>query len=86
MRSAHAALLAHALRVRRTTASDARPSAWLDASETPTCILAQSIVVVAWIADNAIAVAVRWDPYPFMLLNVAGAPEGAAAVQRRCFR
>jgi len=46
---------------------------------TPTYILAQSILVIAWIAVNAVAVAVRWDPYPFILLNLAFSTQAAYA-------
>src|SRR5579862_5516842 len=35
---------------------------------TPVYIAAQTVVVIAWIAVNAIAVTFRWDPYPFILL------------------
>jgi uncharacterized membrane protein len=38
---------------------------------TPQYILGQTIVVVAWILANAVAVSLRWDPYPFILLNLA---------------
>ena len=37
---------------------------------TPQYIFGQSIVVVLWIAINAVAVGLRWDPYPFILLNL----------------
>ena len=38
---------------------------------TPQYILGQTIVVVAWIAVNALAISFQWDPYPFILLNLA---------------
>jgi uncharacterized membrane protein len=38
---------------------------------TPRYILGQTALVIAWIAINAIAVGLRWDPYPFLLLNLA---------------
>ena len=38
---------------------------------TPKYILGQSIVVVLWIVANSIAWALKWDPYPFILLNLA---------------
>lgn len=36
-----------------------------------TFIIAQSIVLAAWIALNLIAWMDHWDPYPFILLNLA---------------
>ena len=46
---------------------------------TPRYILAQSVLVVIWIALNSIAVAYRWDPYPFILLNLAFSTQAAYA-------
>ena len=46
---------------------------------TPRYILGQSLVVVAWIAVNAAAVTLRWDPYPFILLNLAFSTQAAYA-------
>ena len=46
---------------------------------TPGYILAQSAVVVVWIVVNATAVALRWDPYPFILLNLAFSTQAAYA-------
>ena len=46
---------------------------------TPQYILGQTIVVVIWIAINAAAVALRWDPYPFILLNLAFSTQAAYA-------
>ena len=46
---------------------------------TPQYIVGQSIVVILWIAINAIAVAARWDPYPFILLNLAFSTQAAYA-------
>src|SRR3954469_11165730 len=37
------------------------------------------MVVIAWIAVNAIAVTARWDPYPFILLNLAFSTQAAYA-------
>jgi len=34
-------------------------------------IIIQSMILAAWLAFNAIAWAYRWDPYPFILLNLA---------------
>jgi uncharacterized membrane protein len=46
---------------------------------TPQYILGQTIVVIIWIAINAAAVALRWDPYPFILLNLAFSTQAAYA-------
>jgi uncharacterized membrane protein len=39
----------------------------------------QSLVVLVWIALNAFAVGLRWDPYPFILLNLAFSTQAAYA-------
>jgi uncharacterized membrane protein len=36
-----------------------------------TFIIAQSVLLVAWIALNVTAYVNQWDPYPFILLNLA---------------
>jgi uncharacterized membrane protein len=46
---------------------------------TPQYILGQTIVVFAWVAVNAAAVGFRWDPYPFILLNLAFSTQAAYA-------
>jgi uncharacterized membrane protein len=46
---------------------------------TPQYIVGQTIVVLLWIAVNAVAVAARWDPYPFILLNLAFSTQAAYA-------
>jgi uncharacterized membrane protein len=46
---------------------------------TPQYIAAQTAVVVAWIVVNAVAVSFRWDPYPFILLNLAFSTQAAYA-------
>ena len=46
---------------------------------TPQYILGQSLVVVLWIIVNAAAVTLRWDPYPFILLNLAFSTQAAYA-------
>ena len=46
---------------------------------TPQYILGQSIVVVIWIALNAVAISFQWDPYPFILLNLAFSTQAAYA-------
>lgn len=39
----------------------------------------QTMVVVAWIVLNIYAVRFRWDPYPFILLNLAFSTQAAYA-------
>jgi uncharacterized membrane protein len=46
---------------------------------TPQYILGQTIVVVVWIALNAVALSFQWDPYPFILLNLAFSTQAAYA-------
>jgi uncharacterized membrane protein len=46
---------------------------------TPQYIVAQTLAVVAWIALNSVALIHRWDPYPFILLNLAFSTQAAYA-------
>ena len=46
---------------------------------TPRYIIGQTLIVIAWIAVNAAAVSFRWDPYPFILLNLAFSTQAAYA-------
>jgi uncharacterized membrane protein len=46
---------------------------------TPRFILGQTLLVAVWIALNAMAVSLRWDPYPFILLNLAFSTQAAYA-------
>jgi uncharacterized membrane protein len=46
---------------------------------TPQYILGQSLLVVAWIVLNAVGWSLRWDPYPFILLNLAFSTQAAYA-------
>jgi uncharacterized membrane protein len=46
---------------------------------TPQFIVGQTIVVIAWIALNSVAIAWDWDPYPFILLNLAFSTQAAYA-------
>jgi uncharacterized membrane protein len=39
----------------------------------------QTILVIVWIALNIVAVSWRWDPYPFILLNLAFSTQAAYA-------
>jgi uncharacterized membrane protein len=45
----------------------------------PRYIVGQTLVVIAWIALNAAAFSFRWDPYPFILLNLAFSTQAAYA-------
>jgi uncharacterized membrane protein len=39
----------------------------------------QTVLVIAWIVLNLFAVALQWDPYPFILLNLAFSTQAAYA-------
>jgi uncharacterized membrane protein len=42
-------------------------------------IVIQTVIVIAWIAANAIWATGLWDPYPFILLNLAFSTQAAYA-------
>jgi uncharacterized membrane protein len=42
-------------------------------------LFVQTLVVAVWIALNVFAVSLRWDPYPFILLNLAFSTQAAYA-------
>ena len=42
-------------------------------------LLLQTILVIVWIVLNVFAVHLRWDPYPFILLNLAFSTQAAYA-------
>ncbi len=46
---------------------------------TPQFIIGQTLLVIVWIALNAVAVGAHWDPYPFILLNLAFSTQAAYA-------
>lgn len=46
---------------------------------TPRFLIGQTVLVGLWIAVNVIAVSLRWDPYPFILLNLAFSLQAAYA-------
>jgi uncharacterized membrane protein len=46
---------------------------------TPAFLITQTAIVAVWIAVNALLVAYRWDPYPFILLNLAFSTQAAYA-------
>jgi uncharacterized membrane protein len=39
----------------------------------------QTVLVIVWIVLNLVAVSLRWDPYPFILLNLAFSTQAAYA-------
>jgi uncharacterized membrane protein len=39
----------------------------------------QTVLVIVWITLNLVAVSLRWDPYPFILLNLAFSTQAAYA-------
>jgi uncharacterized membrane protein len=39
----------------------------------------QTIIVIVWITVNVVAVRLRWDPYPFILINLAFSTQAAYA-------
>jgi uncharacterized membrane protein len=42
-------------------------------------LVIQTMVVIAWIVLNVVWIAGRWDPYPFILLNLAFSTQAAYA-------
>ena len=46
---------------------------------TPRFIVGQTAVVAVWIAINSVGIAMQWDPYPFILLNLAFSTQAAYA-------
>jgi uncharacterized membrane protein len=42
-------------------------------------LVVQTVLVIVWIGLNVFAVALRWDPYPFILLNLAFSTQAAYA-------
>ena len=42
-------------------------------------LLIQTLIVIVWIALNVAAISWRWDPYPFILLNLAFSTQAAYA-------
>ncbi|MEP9392147.1 DUF1003 domain-containing protein [Gordonia sp. VNK1] len=39
----------------------------------------QTVIVIVWVLINLFAVSLRWDPYPFILLNLAFSTQAAYA-------
>jgi uncharacterized membrane protein len=46
---------------------------------TPRYIVVQTFLVILWIVFNSIALINHWDPYPFILLNLAFSTQAAYA-------
>jgi len=46
---------------------------------TPQYIVGQTLAVVLWVTLNAVAIVGHWDPYPFILLNLAFSTQAAYA-------
>jgi uncharacterized membrane protein len=46
---------------------------------TATYLVAQTVIVVIWIVINITAVRLRWDPYPFILLNLVSSTQASYA-------
>jgi uncharacterized membrane protein len=46
---------------------------------TGTFLFWQTLIVIIWISLNLFAVSYRWDPYPFILLNLAFSTQAAYA-------
>ena len=42
-------------------------------------LLIQTIAVAVWIVLNVFAISMQWDPYPFILLNLAFSTQAAYA-------
>lgn len=42
-------------------------------------LVIQTFIVIVWITFNVVAVRLRWDPYPFILLNLAFSTQAAYA-------
>jgi uncharacterized membrane protein len=46
---------------------------------TPRFLIGQSVLVAIWIGLNVAAISLRWDPYPFILLNLMFSLQAAYA-------
>ena len=45
-------------------------------------LAAQTLFVIVWIAINLLGASLRWDPYPFILLNLAFSTQAAYAAPK----
>ena len=57
----------------------ARAEAFARFFGTPKFLIGQTGVVVLWVVVNVAATVLRWDPYPFILLNLAFSLQSAYA-------
>lgn len=46
---------------------------------TPMFLVGQTLMVAVWITLNVVGLSMRWDPYPFILLNLAFSLQAAYA-------
>jgi uncharacterized membrane protein len=46
---------------------------------TPTYLIWQTFIVAIWILINSLAISFKWDPYPFILLNLVFSTQAAYA-------
>ena len=46
---------------------------------TATYLVGQTVIVIIWIVINLLAVQLRWDPYPFILLNLVFSTQASYA-------
>jgi uncharacterized membrane protein len=46
---------------------------------TPKYLLVQTVIVLVWLAMNGVAWSLRWDKYPFILLNLVFSTQAAYA-------
>ena len=46
---------------------------------TPTYLIWQTVLVAVWILLNSLAISFKWDPYPFILLNLVFSTQAAYA-------
>jgi uncharacterized membrane protein len=55
---------------KRRTAGEAAADTFASIIGSWRFIIAQSVVLVAWVVLNVVGWVARWDPYPFILLNL----------------
>jgi uncharacterized membrane protein len=67
-----------ALHDRRTFGQRAADN-FTNAFGTWTYIIIQSVIIVCWMAINAVGIIYQWDKYPFILLNLAFSAQASYA-------
>ena len=67
-----------ALHDQRTTGQRAA-DAFTNAFGTWTYIIIQSVIILTWMAINAVGIIYQWDAYPFILLNLAFSAQASYA-------